>query len=425
MKASNAKRPRKAAAKSVKPRAASAGRKAKPASRLDLLHIPPILLEREGTPEITPGGPGQRYDLGHIPAAAVPEAQLPEAYGTRQLFLAARDPHWLYAHWDFNREQLKASNALSPSGHLSLRVYRGAVEGEPLSHIDLHPDSRSWFVAVPGASVNYLAELGYKNAAGNWVSLARSAAALTPPDSLSQDTSVRFATLPPEVPFSRLLAAVKEAARGQASLVEVLEQLRQRGLHDNPDPEQPQRPWSPAQEKALADILAIGKSRRAGSGSLEITDLIGRQLQKQPPPPGGVGVPGEFGGIDLSAEFAGPEELPGEALGGVSSFQPGAEAPRGFWFSINAELILYGATEPGATVIIGNQPVKLRPDGSFSFRYALPDGQFGLSASAHSPDGLEARLVDLQFSRQTEYSGEVGMHPQDPDLLPPPETTPG
>ena len=72
--------------------------------------------------------------MGPTPPAA-PAApaggELPESYGTQQLFLAARDPHWLYAYWDFSREQLKKYNGLSTDGHLVLRIYRGAAEGEP------------------------------------------------------------------------------------------------------------------------------------------------------------------------------------------------------------------------------------------------------------------------------------------------------
>src|SRR5688500_20153543 len=36
---------------------------------------------------------------------------------------------------------------------------------------------------------------------------------------------------------------------------------------------------------------------------------------------------------------------------------------RKFWFKINAELIIYGATEPDAKVAIADRPIKLRPDG--------------------------------------------------------------
>ncbi len=72
-----------------------------------------------------------------------------------------------------------------------------------------------------------------------------------------------------------------------------------------------------------------------------------------------------------------------------------------------------------ASVTIGGRPVKLRPDGSFSYRFALPDGQYELPVTAVSHDGTEARHADLKFSRATEYVGDVGQHPQDPALKTP------
>ena len=47
------------------------------------------------------------------------------------------------------------------------------------------------------------AELGYVDNRGKWVNIAKSGATFTPPDTLAEDTSVRFATLPPDVPFER------------------------------------------------------------------------------------------------------------------------------------------------------------------------------------------------------------------------------
>ena len=88
-------------------------------------------------------------------------------------------------------------------------------------------------------------------------------------------------------------------------------------------------------------------------------------------------------------------------MSSVSSPFGGAERQRGFWFNVNAELIIYGATEPDATVTIGDRKIKLRPDGTFSFRFALPDGEYPLPAAAHSADGEETREARLEFSRNT------------------------
>jgi hypothetical protein len=92
---------------------------------------------------------------------------------------------------------------------------------------------------------------------------------------------------------------------------------------------------------------------------------------------------------------------------------------KGFWFNVNAELIIYGATEPNAQVTIGGRVIQLRPDGTFSYRFALPDGNYPLPATATSADGTDSRTAALRFSRSTEYRGEVGRHPQDPKLKAP------
>ena len=79
------------------------------------------------------------------------EVELPDAYGTKEVLLAARDPHWLYAHWDLTRDQLRRYNAMARDGHLALRVFLGAATGEPVSEVPVHPESRHWFAHVEQA----------------------------------------------------------------------------------------------------------------------------------------------------------------------------------------------------------------------------------------------------------------------------------
>lgn len=74
---------------------------------------------------------------------------------------------------------------------------------------------------------------------------------------------------------------------------------------------------------------------------------------------------------------------------------------RGFWFQVEAELIVYGATEPGAKVTLQGEPVTLRPDGTFTVRMALPNGRQIIPATAISPDGLEERTIVLAVERNT------------------------
>jgi hypothetical protein len=81
--------------------------------------------------------------------------------------------------------------------------------------------------------------------------------------------------------------------------------------------------------------------------------------------------------------------------------------------------VLYGSTEPGAKVTIGDQTIPVRPDGTFSFRFALPDGSFPLPLSAHSADGKESLAGHVELARATNLGRQVGVHPQDPNLNPP------
>jgi len=94
----------------------------------------------------------------------------------------------------------------------------------------------------------------------------------------------------------------------------------------------------------------------------------------------------------------------------VSSGFPGSffswmhreEVPRGFWLVADAELIVYGATEPTAKVTVQDKPVKLRPDGSFSLRFALPDGVQEIPIQAISEDGKDSKRIKITVRRSTE-----------------------
>jgi hypothetical protein len=74
---------------------------------------------------------------------------------------------------------------------------------------------------------------------------------------------------------------------------------------------------------------------------------------------------------------------------------------RKFWFQLDAELIVYGATEPNARVTLQGEPVKLRSDGTFTMRFSLPDSRQIIPAVAVSPDGVEERTIVLAVERNT------------------------
>jgi hypothetical protein len=87
----------------------------------------------------------------------------------------------------------------------------------------------------------------------------------------------------------------------------------------------------------------------------------------------------------------------------VTSFGSGAflNKQRKFWFQIDAELIVYGATEPTARVTLQGEPIALRPDGTFTRRFSLPDSRQIIPAVAASADGIEERTIVLAVERNT------------------------
>lgn len=78
----------------------------------------------------------------------------------------------------------------------------------------------------------------------------------------------------------------------------------------------------------------------------------------------------------------------------VPSFRP-------FDFEVDAHMVLYGATAPGACVTLAGEPIKLNEDGTFVVRMGLPDRRQVLPVVACSRDGSEQRTTVLAIERNT------------------------
>ena len=85
----------------------------------------------------------------------------------------------------------------------------------------------------------------------------------------------------------------------------------------------------------------------------------------------------------------------------ASAAPPAAGKERKFFFHIEAEMIVFGRTSPGARVTVQGEPVKPRADGTFTMRYSFPDGRQILPAIAESADGVEERKIVLAVERNT------------------------
>jgi hypothetical protein len=123
------------------------------------------------------------------------------------------------------------------------------------------------------------------------------------------------------------------------------------------------------------------------------------------------------GGHDLHATSAELRELIERRLleqvgsEAVSSFGSGALRPpekeRGFRLWVAAELIVYGATEPDARLTVQGKEMKLRGDGSFSMRFALPDGKIEIPVTAVSADRVEERTIETSVDKKSKSKDPV------------------
>jgi len=444
--------------------------------------IPAILLEGDDPP-LPPfvTGPGEKFLVAPAPPVAplAPEPrELPAAYGTLALWLAARAPRCLYAHWDRTDDQQHASNSRAADRGLVLRIGQGSAGGTPVFEVHVEPEARHRFIDVPLAGACYGAELGYYEPGGRWTMVATSDVVTTPPEAAAEDTTVRFATmaLEPVAPSSPSPAAVQSldpvvralepllglpcspaqplgGTSAPAPLAEIvptappmpgerraalepslLSPPLDPGVLASPDcvatlpagagsggqssarreeaSFHVRREWTPARERALAEFTRSWTSR-GGGDSAQLLDLARQR--------------------SLGAPWAAPS-APAREKDAIQALQeerveaPGVSSPRGgvkpapapFWLNLNAELVIYGATEPGARLVFAGQPLEPRNDGTFSFRLALPDGEFEVVLSAASGRTDDRREATLRLSRRTECRGEVGESLRDRSLPQPP-----
>ena len=134
--------------------------------------------------------------------------------------------------------------------------------------------------------------------------------------------------------------------------------------------------WSDIDFGKADRIFAMSAGFEPGASSMELKQLFEERLRR-------------------------PMGSPAVSSFGSGAFQFGKQ--RKFWFQLDAELIVYGATEPNAKVTLQGVPVKLRNDGTFTMRFSLPDNRQIIPAVASSADGIEERTIVLAVERNTKH----------------------
>jgi hypothetical protein len=314
--------------------------------------------------------------------AAVDEglSDLPSGYGESRIVLMPRDPQWAYTYWDVpnsHKEELRRQGG----ARLALRFYDvtdidvNTQSPHSLQQYECDEMAREWYLPIPVSDRDYAAEIGYLCNDGRWLVLARSASVRIPPVYPSDWIEDHFMTVDWQADL-----------RGKTLMT--LKHPSQR-VSDN---------GSPIYDNIFGMAESAEAQRVAGSLFGSMQHVPGSMAPEQAISsyvfPSGVGM--------WAGAIPGVPTMSGLTMSGVG-FSASAPPirPRKFWLIADAELIVYGATEPDATVTIGGKPIKLNPDGTFRFQMSFQDGNIDYPIMAVAADGEQTRSIHMTFDRQT------------------------
>ena len=336
-------------------------------------------------------------------------ADLPSGYGESRIVLMPRDPQWAYCYWDIphtHKDELRRQGG----SRLALRFYDvtdiDVLRQTPhsLQQYECDEMAREWYLPIPVSDRDYVAEIGYLCNDGRWLVLARSLPVHIPPVYPSDWVEDHFVTVDWQADLrGKTVAALKHPSQRAAEsangiydklygMTEATEAMRVAGSLFGSMQHVPGShvPGSMAPEKAVSSYVFP-----SGAG---LWALPGAIPGAAVPTMSGIGAFGELtmSGAGLTMSGAG---LTMSGAGFSASAPP--IRPRKFWLIADAELIVYGATEPDATVTIGGQPIKLNSDGTFRFQMSFQDGNIDYPIMAVAADGEQTRAIHMTFDRAT------------------------
>ena len=364
-------------------------------------HSPSTELEAQLTVEAGKFELGIVVDLTAEELAGVDEGlgDLPSGYGDSRIVLLPRDPQWAYAYWDIPIEH---KNELRHHGgqQLALRIYDvtdinldyqspHSIQEYPIDEM-----AREWYLPIPVSDRSYAIDIGYRCGDGRWLVLARSASVGIPPVYPSDWIEDVFITVPWE---EELI---------DRTFVELIPPSYNKTADDSVTGTAGTTGTAEATGNSNTEQNAIYErifGMTAATESLRISGSLYGSMQQSPLEsvssfvfPSGVGMwaqPTTFGG-----------NMSGVGMSGVGMSGMGMDSSdrqRQFWLIADAELIVYGATEPDAAVSIGGRQIKLNPDGTFRFQMSFQDGNIDYPIVAVAKDGEQQRSVHMTFDRST------------------------
>lgn len=367
------------------------------------------------------GPPSTPEDLADVDASL---PGLPDGYGDGRIMLLPRDPQWAYAYWDLTNDQ-KMVGRNQGGERLALRLYdvTDIVMGEQNPHsvqqYDCDELARDWYLPIPVSDRNYAVEIGYLTHDGRWLPLARSPQVRIPPVYPSDWFSEQFLTVTWDEDLRGKTLIQLTPPEGRSPKVSIHQQLynlasagdqrtsgslfgsMQGASEQNFSGQNVSGQTFPEQHLSSHIFSAVFPS---GMGAWALPTASGMGAWALPSPSGmglsgagqmDLGLAGAYGLSSwMSAEWA-------SGVGFSASAPP--ERSRKFWLVADAELIVYGATEPDAKVTIAGHGISLAPDGTFRLQVSFPDGVLEYPIQAIAADGEQQRSIRMIFRRDTPH----------------------
>ncbi|MGC1308964.1 MAG: DUF4912 domain-containing protein [Phormidesmis sp.] len=321
----------------------------------------------------------QKLDMAALSTVDDGLSDLPGGYGESRIVLLPRDPQWAYAYWDIPNEHKQALRNQGGS-RLALRFYDvtdidiNCQSPHSMQQYECGEVAREWYLPVPVSDRDYTIEIGYVCNDGRWLVLSRAASVRIPPVYPSDWVEDKFLTIDWNADLR---------GRTAAKLVSPSQKAGAAGMQAGATGE-----TNPLYDQMVARAQSAEAQRVAGS-------LFGSMHQ----------VPEQAVSSFVFPSGAGLWALPtasGINMSGAGLFASAPPAkPRKFWLIADAELIVYGATEPDATVTIDGEPIELSEDGTFRFQMSFQDGMIRYPIVAVANDGEQTRSIHMDFERKT------------------------
>ena len=258
--------------------------------------------------------------------------ELPSGYG--QMFIVARDPHWLFTYWDYDYATFPEKR------RLLLQVFRGP---ELETTIEINEIARNWYIPVQQANADYRVAFVLRGDDGAVRVIGEAGPTHTPPESISPQWDSQFATVPFHLGFNFLLDVIDTAKATGEPLTQALARLQQTAASRLGGPSS----WSESQLHILETLLGkafVGQLSSMNSEQLASylrTDLAAQLDSESASELLARGRLAQLLAPEASSLFSGFQEIFGGGLSsaGVSSLGVPAAAESSETFAASSESV--------------------------------------------------------------------------------------